>query len=158
MTTFNVSNSIKIVCVCNDTKNGFCHRATVFVNGNKKCSSVVSYCNRTWESYKFKTVLERALIKSGVVPKENIDAVLDGWGENPSTNGMAGLNSLSMVMKMGSLMCPDKAEANDFKLRMLKAGLPQGALNLPDDFDSLPEAEKERRLNGVAEILGTTHF
>lgn len=51
---------------------------------------------------------------------------------------------------MASFFSDNKADANKTKARILKAGLP--GLSMPEDFDQLPEDEKERRLNGVIDI------
>lgn len=57
--------------------------------------------------------------------------------------------ALAAVMMMGEIFGRSKEESNAWKLRMLKAGVPEGALHLPEDWDSLPEEEKENRLNKV---------
>ncbi|KKT23937.1 MAG: hypothetical protein UW07_C0019G0016 [Candidatus Nomurabacteria bacterium GW2011_GWF2_43_8] len=40
-------------------------------------------------------------------------------------------------------------ESNDWKARMLRAGLEGRGLIMPDDWDTLPEAEKTKRLDGA---------
>ena len=62
------------------------------------------------------------------------------------------LKSISMVVSMGEIFCDKKKDKNDWKLRMLKAGLENKGLSVPDDWDTLTEAEKEKRLNGVIAI------
>jgi len=62
----------------------------------------------------------------------------------------------AMVASFGEVLCQDQKEKNAWKKRMLSASSPKdptGAplLDFPDDFDTLPEAEKERRLNKVIE-------
>ncbi len=54
-------------------------------------------------------------------------------------------NALLMVTKLGDIICNTQKEKNDWKVRMMKASLGQG-VNFPDDWDSLPEDEKTRRL------------
>lgn len=60
--------------------------------------------------------------------------------------------SLVMVAKIGELLTDNKAEANKWKQRMMKAGLGEG-VNFPDDWDQLSEDEKEKRLNGALDQL-----
>lgn len=52
-----------------------------------------------------------------------------------------------MVAAFGALLTDTQAEANTWKKRMLSAGVP--GLDFPEDFDSLPEDEKQRRLDAV---------
>ena len=59
------------------------------------------------------------------------------------------LKTTSMIAQFGNLLCKDKKEKNDWKARMFKA---TGLLNFPDDWDSLSEDEKEKRLNKIIEI------
>lgn len=57
------------------------------------------------------------------------------------------MKTTAMVAKLGEVFGKTTEEKNTWKKRMLKAGIP--ALEFPEDFDKLPEAEKERRLNAV---------
>ena len=65
------------------------------------------------------------------------------------TNGAGILKMASTVAMMSEVFCNTQKEKNDWKLRMLKA-VP--GISIPDDFDSLPEKEKEQRLNKVIEF------
>ena len=55
----------------------------------------------------------------------------------------------AMVASFGEVLCKDQKEKNAWKKRMLSASSP--LLSFPDDWDGLPEAEKESRLNKVIE-------
>ena len=60
----------------------------------------------------------------------------------------------AMVASFGEVLCKDQKEKNAWKKRMLSASSPKDptgapALFFPDDWESLPEDEKERRLNKV---------
>lgn len=59
------------------------------------------------------------------------------------------MKTVAGIAKLGELMVPSKAEQNDWKLRMLKAGLESRGLMIPEDWGTLSEDEKERRLNAV---------
>ena len=61
-------------------------------------------------------------------------------------------NSVAMVAAMGNLLCETKEEKNTWKLRMLKAGMGSAGLQIPDDWDTLSEDEKEKRLDNVIEF------
>lgn len=62
------------------------------------------------------------------------------------------MKSVSMVASLGDLMTNNQKEANDWKARMLKAGLENKGLIMPEDWETLPEAEKETRLNNVIDV------
>lgn len=64
------------------------------------------------------------------------------------------LKMVSAIASMGEIFCDNKKEKNDWKARMLKAGIPEGALHMPDDWDQLDEDTKEDRLNKAIEVLG----
>ena len=62
-------------------------------------------------------------------------------------------SSVAMVAMMGDIFSSNIKESNDWKARMIKAGMPSGAIDMPSDWDSLPEEEKQRRLDGVIEVM-----
>lgn len=64
-----------------------------------------------------------------------------------------GLKTVAMVAALGSVFGRTEKEANDWKVRMLKAGIPEGALHMPDDWNELSEEEKTRRLDGAIKEL-----
>lgn len=72
--------------------------------------------------------------------------------EKKATNSM--LRMVSAVAAMGEIFADTQKEKNDWKLRMIKAGLPQHALHVPEDWDNLSEDEKTKRLDGVIKVLG----
>lgn len=59
--------------------------------------------------------------------------------------------SVAMVAAMGEILCNSPKEVNDWKKRMLIAGVP--GISFPDDFDNLPEEERARRINTALEVL-----
>lgn len=59
----------------------------------------------------------------------------------------------ALAAVMGNVLCETQAEKNAWKMRMLKSGLSKMGLSVPDDWDSLPEDEKERRLDVVIAAL-----
>jgi hypothetical protein len=52
--------------------------------------------------------------------------------------------------KAAVLFTDNQADANKWKLRMLKAGIP--GLDIPDDWDSLSEDEKQSRLDKIIDL------
>ena len=151
MRIFKITDKIEVVCTSESTRYGFRHLATLLVNGVESAKGKCTYQNRTWESYEFQSVLFDVVNKSDLsesdkkVCKTFIDGNHTDW---------SGFKSTSMVAKLGDVFCDTKKEKNDWKTRMLKAGLGHKGLSIPDDWDSLDEKTKEERLNKVIELVG----
>lgn len=56
------------------------------------------------------------------------------------------LKSVAMVCAFGNILCDTEKDKNDWKKRMI-ATLP--GIDMPEDFDKLPEEERTRRLDGA---------
>jgi hypothetical protein len=54
---------------------------------------------------------------------------------------------------MGELFCDNQKDKNDWKVRMLKAGLENKGLIMPEDWNTLDEDTKQARLDGVIKIM-----
>lgn len=65
------SEQFVLVCDSKSTRNGFCHTCSVInVDENTVGSARVDYMNRTWESYKYQSVIRKALRKAGFTDDE----------------------------------------------------------------------------------------
>lgn len=97
-----------------------------------------------------------------VTTTKHINHVADEWGlelvkdapkpdgEQKAESALAGMmKSVSMVAAFGAILCPDQKSKNDWQARMLKAGLGNRGLTMPDNWDQLSEDEKEKRLTGA---------
>jgi hypothetical protein len=62
------------------------------------------------------------------------------------------MKTVSTIASLGDIFTDTKKESNDWKLRMLKAGLENRGLCVPEDWDTLTEEEKQKRLDGVIAI------
>jgi hypothetical protein len=72
MTSFNYGK-ITVVCRYENTRNGFRHLATLLINGIERNKAKAVYCNRTWESFPYQTVMQVLLEKSaGILTKRQI--------------------------------------------------------------------------------------
>lgn len=60
------------------------------------------------------------------------------------------LKTVGLIAMMGELFADTQKDKNDWKLRMLKAGI--SGLSIPEDWDTLTEAEKTRRLDAVIKL------
>jgi len=151
MKIFEISDKIKAVCEFKKTKNGFKHEATLFINGVERDKAKVCYLNRTWERYEFESVLLKLIEKSKSLTEEDKKICFAFIKEDKTDYSM--FKTTAMVAKIGEIICKDKKEQNDWKTRMLKAGL---NLEMPEDWDKLDEKTKQERLNRViAEALKT---
>lgn len=115
--------------------------------------------NAGWKSA---TTLERlrALPNVGISVKKGIwylnGKEWDGeWvnvktGDKPDESNV--LKSVAMVAAMGDILTQTKTDANTWKKRMFKAGLGAG-IDFPEDWDSLSEDEKEKRLNNAINVI-----
>ena len=150
MKIFKINNRIEIVCKSERTRYGFRHLATLFVDGAESTNVKCTYQNRTWESYEFQSVLYDVISKSELSEKDK--KLCKDYIENYKEND----NTMSMTMRiasLGNLFCETKKEKNNWKKRMLKAGLENSGLSFPDDWDELSEDEKENRLNKTMRVM-----
>ena len=141
---FNVNEHLTISCRSESTRYGFRHLATLMRDGWAGPEAKECYYNRTWERYEFQTVIRGLASKVSAAEAQIIQEFADNYQEDNNA-----LRTVGMIAAMGALLMdnPSPAETNDWKLRMVKAGLP--ALDVPDDWDALDEGEKTRRLDAV---------
>lgn len=96
-----------------------------------------------------------------VTTSKHINHVAAGWGlkkvdgprEEEAPKGDGGLGMIAGIAKLGEIFCKTVKDQNDWKVRMLKAGLENRGLMIPADWGSLSEAEKQRRLDGAIASL-----
>jgi len=162
-------------------RDGFNHFADLEINGVPVASAKVHYINRTWESYDYQTVMMNAMDvliaeeQSNILFAEGQNTGRRRWKKEEKEllfsksallaeyslvkqklrdyKESSGFGTLAGIMALGNILCKDEKESNDWKLRMMQAGTPQGALIMPEDWDQLPEEEKARRLNGCIEVM-----
>ena len=153
MESFRINKNLEVVCEWKKTRNGFKHEATLLRNGREVLTVKICYLNRTWERYTYESVLYELLEKSKsfLQPDEIVDfktAILNGVEHDRSS-----LKSVALVASLGEVFGKNQKEKNDWKTRILKAGLGSSGLEFPDNWDSLPEEVKEARLNGALSQL-----
>ena len=74
---------------------------------------------------------------------KNPDRVADDLGP---------LRHIAAIAQLGNVLCSNQKDKNDWKIRMLEAGMKDN-LSLPDDWQNLSEEEKERRLDGAINCI-----
>jgi len=151
MKTFKVNDTIEIVCEWKKTRSAFKHEATLIVNGESVESTKICYLNRTWERYEYESVMKKLVDKTGYLTSGEKKLCLDFI--NQDNTDRSDFKAIATVAKLGDLFCSTTKEKNDWKTRMLKAGLENKGLIMPEDWDTLSEEEKTSRLNKVIEVL-----
>jgi hypothetical protein len=157
MKTFKINDKYQIDCWSENTRYGFRHLANLYrigLSGTTVCieKAKVCYYNRTWESFEFETVIKKLLsFNTDIIPKGTQTRFLNKISGNVKKEIKQNFGFISAIAKMGEILCNDQKEKNDWKTRMLKAGLP--GLDIPEDWNTLTEEEKEKRLNNVINEL-----
>ena len=106
---------------------------------NQSYSVTTSRHLNEWLGYKWQDADNK-------ISSEELDKMYRGGGEKKEDSG---LGTVAMVAMMGNVFCKGQKAQNDWKERMIRAGLEGRGLIMPDDWDSLDENEKQRRLDGV---------
>lgn len=68
-------NEYEFINDSRSTRNGFAHDTTLFIDGVKHGRASCHYINRTWESYRFQTVMQRCISNIIEVNEEDYIAV-----------------------------------------------------------------------------------
>ena len=152
MNTFIIDQDNVIVCEYQKTRSGFRHVAVLTRNGREIDRTKCCYLNRTWESYEYETVISKLLVKTGM-PESERKNLMEKFGGRSHDETKATLSHVAMVARLGEVFGKTQKESNDWKARMLKAGLSSSGLQMPEDWDTLTEDEKEHRLNGAIEQI-----
>ena len=150
MKIFKINDKIEIGCEWKKTRTAFKHEATLFFNGNAVDKTKICYQNRTWEEYKFQSVLYKIVEKTKELRPEEKELCTAFIREGHTD--WSDFKRTSAIAKMGDIFCENKKDKNDWKARMLKAGLGNKGLVMPEDWDTLDEDTKQARLDKVIEF------
>ena len=156
MKQFKMTKEIEVTCHRENTRYGFRHLATLSINGIARQNGKACYYNRTWEKYEFQSVLRDVVNKAfkNKIISEQQKKDCDEFIKGDHTD-WSGLRTIGLVAKLGDVFCENQKASNDWKARMLKAGLSNQGLIMPENWESLSEPEKERRLNGAIQQIST---
>lgn len=144
---------VSIACDWAKTRQAFKHTASVLINGRSVEDVKICYQNRTWEAYEYQSVLYKAVESSKCLTKEEKEAWTSYIKNYGNIHRDSNFSSIAMIATMADIFTDNKKEANDWKARMLKAGLESYGLIMPDDWEELSEDEKQTRLNKVINEL-----
>lgn len=149
-THFKINDKITVVARYGDSRDGFNHFADLYINGNLVDSAKVHYINRTWESYEFESVLEKLINKTNYLSKEEKEKAQKFARDYENINRAKvekEFGQIARIAQLGEIFGSTQKEKNDWKARMLKAGLI--GLEMPEDWETLDEDTKQARLDAV---------
>lgn len=154
MKIFKVNRNIEVVCEYGKTRNGFKHTATLFYKGNEYESVKCNYLNRTWERYQYQSVLKKLAEKTMCLSKGQKKTLRDYIeNEDRVKDSLKPLKTVATMASLGDIFGKTPKQKNDWKVRMLKAGLEGKGLIMPADWGELSEKEKKARLDGAIGAL-----
>ena len=148
METFKINKKLQVVCERKRTRTAFKHEATLLENGREIATAKICYHNRTWERFEFDSVIKKLADETG--EKKLLKFIKD----RTSDSGTEHFKRVAKIAEIGKVFYEGNQKAeNDWKIKILKAGLENKGLIIPNDWDELSEDEKEKRLNGVMKAL-----
>lgn len=154
-----ISKDLHVKVWSENTSYGFRHLAELVRVWETVETAKATYYNRTWECYEYESVLKGLLeksIKSKVLTTAEIKKfkkIIANGGREETKRVKSELNTIGMIASLGAIFSTNQKESNDWKLRMVKAGLESKGLIMPDDWETLTEDVKEERLNKLIEEL-----
>ena len=161
-TYFEVNKNIVAKAWTENTSYGFRHLAELMIKFETVETDKATYYNRTWERYTYESVLKGLYEKAkannslSVSQLRQFKKVIDNGGKREEERVKKELKTVAMVASLGDVLAGNSQKAkNDWKARMLKAGLESRGLIMPEDWEELSEDEKESRLNKVIAELSS---
>ena len=154
MKTFEVNKDIKIEAEYYETRYSWGHKAYLYLNGEQVGYKKITYYNRTWERYTFESILYAIVESSKALSKEQKAEAVNYIKHYDDVESRQALKSVANIAKLGAIFGSNQKESNDWKARMLKAGLEDKGLIMPEDWDTLDEDTKTARLDAVIAELG----
>lgn len=155
----NITKHLEVKAETYETRNSWGHKAELRQDGEIIATNRIRYYNRTWEPWQYHDVINGLLYKAekdGLLSPyylRKFKKMIDNGGRVEEERIKSQMKTTAMVAGLGALFGANQKESNDWKARMLKAGLP--GLEMPEDWDSLDETEKQARLDKViAEMKG----
>lgn len=149
----NITPHLTVEAKTYETRYSWGHKAWIYLDGEEIAHSKAVYHNRTWESYQFESVLlslyEKCKNKKLLNKRylKLFKKMIENGGKVERERVQSQMRSTAMVASLGAIFGKTQKESNDWKTRMLKAGFP--GLEMPADWETLSEDEKESRLDKV---------
>lgn len=147
METYIFSDDLKFEAWYFESSRSWGHKARAIYKGRELSEVKVVYQNRTWEAYKYQSVMQKlvdVLDCDQIVPlSERLNAsrmIKEGDGRD-----MKHLRGIGALASIAGIIGGNKSKAK------ILESVP--GIMMPDDFDQLPEIEQSRRLDGAINIL-----
>lgn len=154
METFKLNKNTEIICEWKKTRMAFKHTATLLIDGWRKDETKICYQNRTWESFEFESVINKLLDRNPeLLSKTKRKNFMIKASGQELKRVKKEFGTIATITMLGDVFGNDQKQKNDWKTRMLKAGLEHKGSIMPDDWNELNENEKENRLNKVIEAM-----
>ena len=149
---FNLTKRISITCKTQNTNYGFRHVATLDDNYREISTAKACYYNRTWESYTYQSVIYDIIVKSGL--GKSLQSRLKNKADKIGSGAVKQeLQTIGTIASLGNVLASNKKDKNDWKLRIIKAGLGNKGIDIPKDWETLNENEKQLRLDRIIKAL-----
>ena len=155
-THFKINDKITVVARSEKTRNGFKHVVDLYIDGDLVDSAKVNYLNRTWESYEYQTALKKLIEDTTHLSEEEKGQGMQFTKDRITVERKKveeDFGRIGAIAKMGDIFGQTIKEKNVWKTRMLKAGLENKGLIMPEDWDTLDEKTKTERLDAVIGFL-----
>lgn len=149
--TFPINKEYEIIAHWEKTSRGFRHVVRLMKNGQEVDKATANYLNRTWERFNYESAISSLLQKTNLMTDKERKDYLDALSKKDMERVNKEFGMIGAIAQMGEVLTSSKKESNDWKERMIKAGLPQ--IDIPEDWNTLSEDEKEARLNKVIEYM-----
>lgn len=151
--SFRIDDKMEIIAEADKTRNGFKHTATLLVDGRPVDKATAHYLNRTWESYKYQSVIDDLIDKTSYIPKDNKEILKQKFAGKSIEEIQKQFGTIGNIASLGEVFGQTQKEKNAWKLRMIKAGLGNKGFSVPENWDKLSEDEKGKRLDLVIKHL-----
>lgn len=151
---FEINRNIYFKCIA---LGRYGQREVAELNINNAVISTGKYTwsNRPWQSFTFASAMDQAINDADVSIhyRRLIEKWIDNGGKREAKRIGREFKTVAMVASLGDIFGKTKKQSNDWKTRMLKAGLENKGFIMPDDWDELSEDEKTKRLDKVIKHL-----
>ena len=155
MTTYKLNKNFIVECktIEGGGKYAFKHKATLYNDDIEIATNTITYINRTWERFTYESTIKGLLeIAEEYINKKQRDRFMKKISDEALGRVEQDFKIIGNLAKVGEVFSTNKKQANNFKKKVLKAGLGKG-LSFPSDWDKLPAETQETRLNKAIETL-----
>lgn len=161
MKCYEFGEGYKVMCRSEKTRYGFRHLCELTHNYNVIAKTKACYYNRTWESYEFQSVIHQAISaafdnrtrsqqKKGEAPNPLIKQYCDEIDARARGIEAKRFDPVKAICAVGALLTDTPEERAKWDKRMLST-VP--GIDFPEDFDSLPVEEQQKRLDAAKGVL-----